>query len=65
MTMEVEASLAALSRQVETQMRTWKQTHDAQEMPLLTLTYAQSIDGSIAAKRGEWSNRQLYRENRK
>lgn len=61
---EVETSLAALRRQVETQMRMWKQTHEVHEVPLLTLTYAQSIDGSIAAKRGECSNRQRHWKDR-
>lgn len=54
MMMEVEATLAALKRQVETEMQTWKQKHESNEMPMVTLTYAQSIDGSIAAKRGEF-----------
>lgn len=48
---DVDAATAALQRIAE-HVQTSMQAHSAEKMPFVTLTYAQSIDGSIAAVRG-------------
>jgi predicted nucleic acid-binding protein len=52
----VEAMLQDVRRQVTEAQESWRQrsTEDKEVgMPFITLTYAQSIDGSLTAERGE------------
>lgn len=53
--MQVEDVFAAVSRAVESDKEAWGRQREHAQLPHLTLTYAQSIDGSIAAERGWYS----------
>jgi hypothetical protein len=50
--MQVEEVLATVTRIVKDDEAAWKRESERNRLPRLTLTYAQSIDGSIAAERG-------------
>lgn len=50
-TAEEDGALERVARRVREEMDAW----GGGERPFLTLTYAQSLDGSIAAQRGAFS----------